>query len=173
MSFFSKSVLLHICDTSPKSYEDNFWQNVKEDLTNIDLLKNLSYNGSHVNGCRLRDDKYGQIALFPSGANSDQKKYVIGNIRNTILSTLLKNEKVTCGQKISNCEFFWGWNINFEYTKDGKCFAFQWNTDGNVYLIENNNRKKKDDGSFYCFQADGIDDSAKFTKALDDLIKDA
>lgn len=165
--------LFLICDTSPKSYEDNFWQNVKEDLTNIDLLKNLSYNGSHVNGCRLRDDKYGQIALFPSGANSDQKKYVIGNIRNTILSTLLKNEKVTCGQKISNCEFFWGWNINFEYTKDGKCFAFQWNTDGNVYLIENNNRKKKDDCSFYCFQADGIDKFENFINELDDLIKDA
>lgn len=153
--------------------EDAVWQKVKEDLTNTDLLKNLSYNGSHVNGCRLRDDKYGQIALFPSGANSDQKKYVIGNIRNTILSTLLKNKKVTCGQKISNCDFFWGWNINFEYTKDDKSFAFQWNTDGNVYLTENNNRKKKDDGSVYYFKADGIDDSAKFTKALDDLIKDA
>jgi hypothetical protein len=152
--------------------EDAVWQKVKEDLTNTDLLKNLSYNGSHVNGCRLRDDKYGQIALFPSGANSDQKKYVIGNIRNTILSTLV-GKNVKCNQKIEKCNFFWGWNINFEYTKDGKCFAFQWNTDGNVYLIENNNRKKKDDCSFYCFQADGIDKSENFINELDDLIKDA
>ena len=162
--------LFLICDTSPKSYEDNFWQNVKDDLTDSALLDNLQYKGYHVNECRLRDDKYGQIALFPNGANSDQKKYVVGNIRNSILSTLLKNEKVTCGQKISNCEFFWGWNINFEYTKDGKCFAFQWNTDGNVYLIENNERKKKADGTDYCVSVEGIKDSEDFQQKLDNLI---
>lgn len=162
--------LFLICDTSPKSYEDNFWQNVKDDLTDSALLDNLQYYGYHVNECRLRDDKYGQIALFPNGANSDQKKYVVGNIRNSILSTLLKNEKVTCGQKISNCEFFWGWNINFEYTKDGKCFAFQWNTDGNVYLIENNERKKKADGTDYCVSVEGIKDSEDFQQKLDNLI---
>lgn len=169
----AKVTHLFLYDGTSPECKDDVWKKVKKELAETNLLDNLQYNGYHVNGCRLRDDKYGQIALFPNGANSDQKKYVVGNIRNSILSTLLKNKKVTCGQKISNCDFFWGWNINFEYTKDDKSFAFQWNTDGNVYLTENNNRKKKDDGSVYYFKADGIDDSAKFTKALDDLIKDA
>lgn len=112
---------------------DEKWLKVQEDLVKTKLLDNLSYNGSHVNGSRLRDDKYSLVALFPPGANSNQKKYVIGHIRNTILSDLCKSTTITCDQKINDCDFFWGWDICFQYNK----FDFQWNTDGNVYLLDN------------------------------------
>lgn len=151
---------------------DKKWLKVQNDLVNSELLNNLTYNGSHVNGCHLRDDKYGQIALFPSGANSEQKKYVVGNIRNTILSKLLEHKKIECNQKINNCNFFWGWDINFNYSKEGNLYGFQWNTDGNVYLIENNERKKKADGTYYCVSVEGIYDVNDFENKLSELIRE-
>ena len=90
--------------------------------------------------------------------------------RNKILSSL---SNVTSGQRIKDRPFFKGWDIDFKYLKGDKHFDFQWNTDGNVYLIENNDRKKKEDGSVYCFFVDGIKDPDDFKYKLDRLIEEA
>ncbi|MCR5498104.1 MAG: hypothetical protein K6F48_09705, partial [Paludibacteraceae bacterium] len=147
------------------------WEKAKKDLVGTTLLDNINYNGQHLNGCLLRNDKYGQIALFPYAAQSNRKKFVIANSRNTILSNLQKQGKIESDQIIENCDFFWGWDISFNYISGEKHYVFQWNTDGNVYLIENNERKKRDD-SYYYFKTDGIDDQKTIEK-LDCLIAQA
>ena len=53
-----------------------------EDLTETELLNNMKYGAESINGCHLRDDKYGLIALFPDNARSEMKKFVIGDERN-------------------------------------------------------------------------------------------
>lgn len=95
--------------------------------------------------------------------------------KNHILNKLLESKDIECGQAVENCDFFWGWDINFKFHKDSNSYDFQWNTDGNVYLFENYSRKKKEDGSDYCFKADVIDDSdsEKFTNELNCLIAQA
>lgn len=70
----------------------------------------------------------------------------------------------------SKLSFWWGWNINFEYPKNGNSYYFQWNADGNIYLIENNERKKNADGTDYSFSAYGINDSDRIKDELDKLI---
>ncbi|MDO4524119.1 MAG: DUF262 domain-containing protein [Bacteroidales bacterium] len=138
---------------------------------NLYLTNLLDYVANSQVGSRIRLH-HGHRTIYPpryDGIMLDDENRDVPFYRNRILSSM---SNVSSKQRIED-KFFKGWNINFEYTKDGKCFAFQWNTDGNVYLIENNNRKKKDDCSFYCFQADGIDKSENFINELDDLIKDA
>lgn len=110
--------------------------------------------------------------LYPYNAKADWKKYVIGNHRNQILSCLCDSKQIVVEgnrrfQSGDSNDFFWGWDINFKYYSN----EFQWNTDGKVYLIENNNRKKNADGLDYCFSVDGIEDTDKFKGELDGLIK--
>lgn len=153
---------------------DKKWLKVQNDLVKSELLNNLTYNGSHVNGCHLRDDKYGQIALFPSGANSEQKKYVVGNIRNTILSKLWKDREIKCNQKINNCDFFWGWDIRFEYsdnyftyyTNNTVCLMNQ-NWDGKKLRDASNNNEPQNN---YFYSVDESESAETFLKKLNCLI---
>ena len=84
---------------------------------------------------------------------------------NCILSKLLENKTIECIQKIPNCPFFAGWDINFKYFRDNKCFELQWNTDGHVYLIENNERKEN-------FSVESIEEVDVFEKSLKPLIEE-
>ena len=71
----------------------------------------------------------------------------------------------------SNISFWWGWNITFNYPKDGKSFFIQWNADGYLYIIKNNERKKKADGTDYCISVKGIDNVNDFENKLSELIR--
>lgn len=84
---------------------------------------------------------------------------------NCILSKLLENKTIECIQKIPNCPFFAGWDINFKYFRDNKCFELQWNTDGHVYLIENNERKEN-------FSVESIKEVNVFEESLKTLIEE-
>lgn len=84
---------------------------------------------------------------------------------NCILSKLLENKTIECIQKIPNCPFFAGWDINFKYFRNNKCFELQWNTDGHVYLIENNERKEN-------FSVESIEEVDVFEKSLKPLIEE-
>lgn len=132
----------------------------------------LDYVANYQTGSRIRWH-HGHRTIYPpryDGIMLDDENRDVPFFRNRILST---TSNVSSEQKIEGKDFFKGWNINFEYNKDNNFYDFQWNTDGNVYLIEKNNRKEKEDGSFYCFKADGIDKSENFIEELDNLIKDA
>jgi hypothetical protein len=115
-----------------------------EDLVKTKLLANLRYNRNNVDGCKLRDNIHDLIALFPSGATSEQKKYVIGHYRNEYLNELLKNHGITTQQKVGNCDFFWGWDIYFEYS--GK--KFLWDTKDDIYLIDEKGNKINSNNPF-------------------------
>lgn len=148
-------------------------KDIQKDLVSTNLLANLRYYDSPVCGCSLRE-MYGQYALLPSNAKSDQKKYVVANKRNEILSSLIESEKISSNQKISNCNFFYGWDIDFEYHKDGKVVYFQWNTDEEIYLKENGCWKKKENPTEYYFcDVKDVSDVVGLCNRLENLIEQA
>mgnify|MGYP001766898336 CR=1 FL=1 len=90
---------------------------VHEDLACSTLLANI------VEGCKLnlRYDKY---ALYPPNANANWKKYVIGDLRNTIFFDLREQNIISTNQNISGLPFFWGWEIYFTNQLNKK--IYQW-----------------------------------------------
>lgn len=139
--------------------ENQRYKNAREDLCSLDFLEGLSYNSCHVNGCMLRES-YGQLALFPSNAKSEQKKYVVANKRNALLAAL-----GSTSQKLSNSNYFWGWDVYFEYNGS----KFQWYRDDKVYLLDEKNQyvKGKED-EYLCFDAKEIDK----VEVLEDKLKE-
>lgn len=151
-------------DKYDDSYKD-LQNNVQNDLVKTTILVEASKWSSKLN---WHNNTY---CLYPYNAKADWKKYVIGNHRNQILSCLCDSKQIVVEgnrrfESGDSNDFFWGWDINFKYYSN----EFQWNTDGKVYLIENNNRKQKEDGSDYGFPVDGIIDSDDFKDKLDRLI---
>lgn len=118
------------------------WKNIQEDLVKTDLLEHIEP------GCLLYW-KHHNYLLAPSGAKADWKKYIIANKRNKILSKLYgggfddqpkQPEKIYTNQKISGCDFFWGLDIRFRFTKDGKDYIFQWQKWNWVDIYDGNDR---------------------------------
>lgn len=122
----------------------------------------LNWRGDHNTYC-----------LYPYKTKAEWKIYVIANKRNQILSQLHKTKVIKTEQQIKNCDFFCGWDIYFNYPKNVNPYTFQWNTDNYIYLINKNERMKKDSGSYYRFSTKGIDNHNTFTKELDCLIAQA
>ncbi len=118
--------------TLSKSYQ---W--VQKDLTKTKLLENMYYWNWHVDGCHLRE-AYGLLALFPNNAKSEQKKYVVAHNRNWILSTLCNLQLIKTTQKLQNCDFFWGWDIEFKYNGH----KFLWRYDNKIQYEDGNGMKK-------------------------------
>lgn len=116
----------------------------------------LNWRGDHNTYC-----------LYPYKTKAERKIYVIGNKRNHILSEI---QTIKSSQKIAGLNFFWGWNINFEYNDH----IFQWNTDGRVYLMDKDGKRmEKNELSqekFYCFNAEEITDSSMLEESLNKLI---
>ena len=156
-------------------YDDGYKDlqySVQEELVKTHILVEASKWHSKLNW------RYNTYCLYPSNARADRKKYVIGNHRNRILSDLCDKKVIIDSEKKrfksgESNNFFWGWDINFRYTLDNNIYDFQWNADGNIYLIENNERKKKADGTDYCFPTKGINNSDSFKDELDKLICEA
>lgn len=88
--------------------------------------------------------------------------------RNQILSDLLSINSISSDQNL-HCGFFKGWDINFQYSKKN----FQWNRNDKVYIMENNDRKKKADGDEYFFSTKTITNYKDFITRLNKLIEDA
>lgn len=134
------------------------WQSM---LANTNLIENSREDG------KILGEYWGKIVLW---AKSGCTWNAYGNVildsmhNNKLLSELFNNQIIGCAQKINNCDFFWGWDINFNYSKEGNLYDFQWNTDGNVYLIENNERKTS-------FSVEGIDNVNAFEERLKILIE--
>lgn len=150
------------CKCNFDGSEKQRYEKAREDLCSLDFLEGLSYDSCHVNGCMLRES-YEQLALFPSNAKSEQKKYVIANKRNAWLAAL--GDDIRTSQKLSNCNFYWGWDVYFEYN-DHK---FQWCRDDKVYLLDEKNQyvKGKED-KYLCFDTKGIDK----VEVLEDKLKE-
>lgn len=157
--------------SSLEKFDEGFKQiqeTVQNDLVKTKIIEKFS----SVKNAKLnwRSDK-NKYCLYPKNTKTQKNICVIADIRNTILSELLRKSTAEfpsgCNQKIEGCDFFWGWDIIFKYNKSD----FQWNIDGNVYLIDNNEPKKKDDGSYYSFPVKGINDVTAFEGKLKELIE--
>lgn len=105
-------------------FSDPSHQKAFQDLTDTDIIARLNYGNSPITGCRLRNDKYGLVALFPSNAKSEMKKFVLGNQRNETLCELLQHG-YKCNQEVDSTGLFWGWDVIFT-NQTGQ--AFQWTT---------------------------------------------
>ena len=129
----------------------------------------LNYVANEQVGSRIRWH-HGHRTVYPpryDGIMLDDENRDKPFYRNSILSSL---PNITSSQRIRDKDFYKGWDINFNYSKNGYFYAFQWNTDEHVYLIENNERKKKADGTDYCVSVESIKDSEGFLQKLDNLI---
>jgi len=76
--------------------------------------------------------------------------------RNSVLSKLYNNNQIESNQKITNCDFFRGWDINFRFNHNNKKIELQWNTDNNIYLLESGVRSKSENGKDICFYMNTI-----------------
>jgi hypothetical protein len=124
-------------------------------LTNNNLIEN-SRNDGKILGVYNNS----KIVLWGTGGcnwNANGNVILDEVHNNHILSVLLEEKKIKCNQKIENCDFFWGWDINFEYNN----IQFQWNEDNYIYYLRDGKRLEKDKESsencqkYYCFKADG------------------
>ena len=129
----------------------------------------LNYVANEQIGSRIRWH-HGHRTVYPpryDGIMLDDENRDKLFYRNSILSSLAN---ITSSQRIKGKPCYKGWDINFNYSKNGHSYDFQWNTDEHVYLIENNERKKKADGTDYCVSVEGIKESEDFLQKLDNLI---
>lgn len=95
---------------------------IQEDLTNNTLMNNIiEYMGQKG----LLHWTYGHYVIYKPNAKADWGKYVVGDIRNRILSEAEKVDGFTVEQKIGDSGLYWGWNIPFTY--NGKKFNWQSN----------------------------------------------
>jgi hypothetical protein len=142
---------------------------VQEDLVRTDLLNRIADKRCVLNW------KYDNYALYPSNARADYNKYVIANPRNSVLSALLKEGKITSNQKIDGCDFFWGWDINFKYKHtDGQEYSFRWQYSDWVDMYEGNEKlfdRHSDDNKQLHTLFNGKEDGFHFTDA-DSLVKE-
>ena len=141
---------------------------------NLYMTNLLDYVANAQKGSRIRWI-HNHRALYQErkqGIILDDDKFYRNRI---LLST--HGIEVNSDHKIPNCDFFWGWDINFKYQKkDGNPYYFQWNTDGNLYILENNSwkiKKEEEPKEFYCIGVSDIEDSEQFIKALESLIAQA
>ena len=96
--------------------------------------------------------------------------------RNRVLSSLMSDDKIYSKQKIENCNFFLGWDINFKYNNKN----FQWYRTDYIYLMEDDNpnkyvfrdkNKSEELEKYYCFNASDISSADELLKQLDSLIQ--
>lgn len=155
-------VLMGELDVSERNEDCLMYKNLyKTDL--------LNYVANEQVGSRIRWH-HGHRTVYPprhDGIMLDDENRDKPFYRNSILSSL---PNITSSQRIKGKPFYKGWDINFNYSKNGHSYDFQWNRDEHVYLIENNERKKKADGTDYCVSVEGIKESEDFLQKLDNLI---
>ena len=162
-------------ETDDEDYK-TLQESVQKELVSTNLLAKISKLSVILH---WRNNNY---CLYPYNTKSQRNIYVIANPRNVLLSKLIKEEKITSEQHLDDSDFFWGWNINFEYSNH----PFQWYGNPNkkeldIYLMEDNwtgykkrQNPTKDKGTeedtHFCFRVDENTTPESFTGMLDDLI---
>lgn len=125
---------------------------VQNELVTTEILVKASLMSMRLNW------RYNNYCLYPYNTKTQKKIYVIANHRNAILSELITCGCIKSEQKIEDCGFFWGWNINFTYGKNN----VQWTIDNQVYLMSENdpNIRAENQPDNYPFDASSINAQA-------------
>ncbi|MDH6534182.1 DUF262 domain-containing protein [Parabacteroides sp. 52] len=108
----------------------------------------LSYVATNMEASRVRDI-HGHKAIYPArypGIILDMDK------RDNILSELMNDNLIEIDhwQIVAGMSFFRGWDINFKWNKY-EDYKFQWNSDRNIYLLNNRNERIMIDEQYLFF----------------------
>jgi len=152
-------------------------------LSTTALLEN-----SREEGKVLKTYYDGKVVLWGTMGctwNADRNVILDTIHHNTLLANLKKEGSIRCNQKVNNCDFFWGWNINFQY----KEYCFRWlgspgDKELDVYLMKNDweeyiyrenktTDKGTDEDTHYCFRVIDAINKDTFLQNLDHLIDQA
>lgn len=152
-------------------------ESVQKELVATNILVNISESSVMLHW------RYNNYCLYPYRTKSQRNIYVIANPRNVLLSKLIKKKIIISEQHLDDSDFFWGWDINFQYNN----INFQWYRTDFIYLMktdfkylvktDNTNKVIKNDNEsedlkkYYCFDATNISSSDEFLKQLDTLIQ--
>ena len=148
-------------------------ENVHNDLVKTNILVKSSEWNMKLNS------RYNCYWLYPYNTKAQWKIYVIANSRNTILSELVRKSIIETSQKIDDCPFFWGWDVNFIYLHSQEKYNFRWYRNNFVYLmgIDDSEKwmirdKSKDSelDKYFCFKASDISGTKNFEEELNNLI---
>lgn len=136
---------------------------VHEDMVKSELLSVICDKN-----CRL-NWRYEKYALYPYNTKSRCNIFVVGDSRNGILSewvnVAVDNNKIECNQKIQGIPYFWGWDIYFEYDRT----KYNWNTDGKIYLLNDDDGRAVDDGNQYISVLSNLISAENIIYELDSL----
>lgn len=108
----------------------------------------LSYISTNMEGSRVRDI-HGHKAIYPPrypGIILDM------DVRDNILFELMNDNTIEIDdwQIVAGMPFFRGWDINFKWNKYDD-YKFQWNTDRNIYILNNRNERIMKDNQHLSF----------------------
>ena len=112
--------------------------------------------------------RYNNYSLYPYNTKTQKKIYVIANKRNQILSQLVRRDGFNSNNRIEDCDFFWGWDIPFEYSLMNISYKFQWDIDGKIYLMEDGHYKEPKDK--YCINSEELEDADNLIKKMNYLL---
>ena len=143
-------------------YKDIYSSSLMNYVSNKQIGSRIRWRHSNYRALYRERSRYDGIVL-----DDEQRNPPI--YRNRILSELYKDKKIKSNNKIEGCDFFNGWDVVFEYQK----YKFLWDDEGNVFLLENNEKKKVSDNEFYYFNVGGISEINIFIQKLNSLISDS
>lgn len=136
---------------------------VHKDLVVSNLLSKILDENCKLNW------RYERYMLYPSNTKAQWKMFMIGAKRNNILATISKNGQIEIDdwQIIEGADYYRGWHIHFT----SKGYNFQWNRNGNIYLLDQNKKWIKIGNSdvYICISEDDFEIN-NFTDKLDELI---
>lgn len=112
--------------------------------------------------------RYNNYSLYPYNTKTQKKIYVIANKRNQILSQLVRRDGFNSNNRIEDCDFFWGWDIPFEYSFKNISYKFQWDIDGKICLMEDGHYKESKDK--YCINSEELEDADNLIKKMNYLL---
>ena len=144
---------------------DNEYKELQEMVQNELVKTNILFKSSEWSMKLNWRNNFNCYCLYPYNTKASWKIYVIANKRNQILSQLHNNGVIKTENRIKDCDFFWGWDIPFEYDN----FNFQWNIDGFIYLMDND--KNKEPKEEYCINANELENANRLIQKMDELIK--
>ena len=120
-----------------------FVKQIQKDLLNTKLISAIcDYDLEKKHPYVHYDGKTNYVLISPNKAKADTKKFCLGLKRNVILSELycgdsedsLSEGKIVSSQKVngSNCNYFWGKDVEFTYLSNSRPLHFVWCENGDI-----------------------------------------
>ena len=149
--------------SSLEKYEEGY-KDLQEEVHNELVRTNILVKSSEWSMKMNWRNDHKCYCLYPYNTKTQKKIYVIANKRNQILSQLHTNGEIETNNRIEDCDFFWGWDIPFEYNTS----HFQWTINGVIYLMEDG--KNKEPKEEFCINANELENANSLIQKMNELI---